>query len=76
MALFPLDTLKTRLQSAQGFLKAGGLRGIYSGLGSAAVGSAPTGEIFYPSILQKYVVGKTFLQTCTCMWVGLPRLHV
>ena len=44
MALFPLDTLKTRLQSAQGFWKAGGFRGIYSGLGSAALGSAPTGR--------------------------------
>ena len=44
MTLFPLDTLKTRLQSAQGFWKAGGFRGIYSGLGSAALGSAPTGK--------------------------------
>ena len=44
VALYPLDTLKTRLQSAQGFSKAGGFRGIYSGLGSAALGSAPTGK--------------------------------
>ena len=43
IALFPLDTMKTRIQSSQGFWKAGGFRGIYSGLGSAAVGSAPTG---------------------------------
>ena len=32
VALFPLDTIKTRLQSSQGFLKAGGFRGVYAGL--------------------------------------------
>ena len=42
--LFPLDTLKTRLQSAEGFVKAGGFRGIYSGIASAASGSAPAGQ--------------------------------
>ena len=41
--LFPFDTLKTRLQSAEGFAKAGGFRGIYSGIASAASGSAPAG---------------------------------
>jgi len=42
--LFPLDTLKTRLQSAEGFIKSGGFRGIYSGIASAASGSAPAGK--------------------------------
>jgi len=41
--LFPLDTIKTRMQSAEGFFKAGGFKRIYSGLGSAAAGSAPGG---------------------------------
>ena len=31
VSLFPLDTIKTRLQSKQGFLAAGGFRNIYSG---------------------------------------------
>jgi len=31
VALFPLDTLKTRLQSPNGFIGAGGFRGIYKG---------------------------------------------
>ena len=48
MALFPLDTVKTRLQSQQGFFKAGGFRGIYAGLPSAAVGSVPTGLYICP----------------------------
>lgn len=43
-ALFPLDTVKTRLQSPQGFWKAGGFKGVYSGLSSAFLGSAPSGE--------------------------------
>lgn len=41
---FPIDTLKTRAQSQAGFLKAGGFEGVYRGLGSAVVGSAPGGE--------------------------------
>ncbi len=31
VALYPIDTLKTRLQSPQGFIKSGGFRGIYNG---------------------------------------------
>ena len=33
ICLFPLDTLKTRLQSAQGFVAAGGFKNIYRGIG-------------------------------------------
>ena len=44
LILFPLDTVKTRLQSPQGFRKAGGFRGIYAGVPSTAVGSFPNGK--------------------------------
>ena len=44
IVLFPLDTLKTRLQSTQGFVRAGGFHGIYRGIGSTAVGSVPGGR--------------------------------
>lgn len=47
VALFPLDTIKTRLQSAEGFFKSGGFRGVYRGLLSAAAGSAPTAAVFF-----------------------------
>ena len=47
VALFPIDTLKTRLQSPQGFQKAGGFKGIYNGLGAAAAGSAPGAALFF-----------------------------
>jgi solute carrier family 25 S-adenosylmethionine transporter 26 len=47
VALFPIDTLKTRLQSPQGFAKAGGFIGIYNGIGAAAAGSAPGAALFF-----------------------------
>jgi len=43
IVLYPLDTIKTRLQSSAGFRHSGGFRGIYRGLGSVAVGSVPGG---------------------------------
>ncbi|PHH65441.1 hypothetical protein CDD81_2545 [Ophiocordyceps australis] len=47
LTLFPLDTLKTRLQSASGFFAAGGFHGIYRGIGSVLVGSAPGAAFFF-----------------------------
>lgn len=47
LSLFPLDTLKTRLQSAEGFFPSGGFKGIYRGIGSAVVGSAPGAAFFF-----------------------------
>ncbi|KAI2783122.1 mitochondrial carrier [Daldinia loculata] len=47
LSLFPLDTLKTRLQSRDGFFPSGGFRGIYRGVGSAVVGSAPGAAFFF-----------------------------
>ncbi|KAJ7170948.1 mitochondrial carrier domain-containing protein, partial [Mycena filopes] len=41
LLFFPIDTIKTRLQSPQGFARAGGFKGIYKGVGSVGVGSAP-----------------------------------
>ncbi|CAN0294018.1 unnamed protein product [Ectocarpus sp. 12 AP-2014] len=49
VALYPLDTIKTRLQSPEGFVKSGGLRGVYNGLSAAAVGSAPGAALFFSS---------------------------
>jgi hypothetical protein len=44
LILFPLDTVKTRLQSAAGFTRSGGLSNIYSGIASTLIGSAPSGK--------------------------------
>ena len=44
LLFFPIDTIKTRLQSVQGFSQAGGFSGVYRGIGSVVVGSAPGGE--------------------------------
>jgi len=47
VALHPLDTLRTRLQSQEGFWKAGGFKGVYRGLLSATLGSAPGAALFF-----------------------------
>ncbi|KAJ3166972.1 hypothetical protein HDU88_003061 [Geranomyces variabilis] len=46
-ALFPLDTIKTRLQAKGGFWTNGGFKGVYSGLSSAVIGSAPGAAAFF-----------------------------
>lgn len=53
--LFPLDTLKTRLQAAQGFRKAGGFGGIYKGIGPQAIGSAPQGTYYDFFLYHTYI---------------------
>ncbi|KAH0615054.1 uncharacterized protein H6S33_000690 [Morchella sextelata] len=47
LSLFPLDTLKTRLQSAGGFFANGGWHGVYKGVGSVIAGSAPGAALFF-----------------------------
>ncbi|XP_028171574.1 S-adenosylmethionine mitochondrial carrier protein-like [Ostrinia furnacalis] len=58
VTLYPLDTLKTRLQSEQGFHKAGGFRGVYRGLLTVASTSIPTASLFFVS----YETTKKLLQ--------------
>ncbi|CCL99723.1 uncharacterized protein FIBRA_01745 [Fibroporia radiculosa] len=47
LLFFPIDTIKTRLQASQGFIHAGGFNGIYKGIGSVVVGSAPGAAVFF-----------------------------
>ncbi|KAF9267676.1 S-adenosylmethionine transporter [Marasmius fiardii PR-910] len=47
LLFFPIDTIKTRLQSAEGFARARGFKGIYKGVGSVVVGSAPGAAAFF-----------------------------
>lgn len=49
LSLFPIDTLKTRLQAKGGFFANGGSRGLYKGMGSIAAGSAPGAALFFLS---------------------------
>ncbi|XP_033066271.1 S-adenosylmethionine mitochondrial carrier protein isoform X2 [Trachypithecus francoisi] len=71
LILFPLDTIKTRLQSPQGFNKAGGFHGIYAGVPSAAVGSFPNAAAFF--ITYEYV--KWFLHTDSSSYLT-PMKHM
>lgn len=45
--MFPLDTLKTRLQAEGGFWKNGGFRGVYRGVVATALGAAPGAAMFF-----------------------------
>ncbi|KAI0268127.1 S-adenosylmethionine transporter [Gloeopeniophorella convolvens] len=47
LLFYPIDAIKTRLQSDRGFYQAGGFRGIYKGVGSVIVGSAPGASVFF-----------------------------
>jgi hypothetical protein len=47
VALYPLDALKTRLQSPKGFWKAGGFSGIYRGVLATALGASPGSAMFF-----------------------------
>jgi solute carrier family 25 (mitochondrial S-adenosylmethionine transporter), member 26 len=58
LSLYPIDTLKTRLQSSKGFYASGGFRGIYAGVGSAALGAAPGAALFFVT----YEWTKSFLR--------------
>lgn len=57
IVLFPLDTIKTRAQSQLGFQKSGGYSGLFRGVGSAALGSAPSGASFFFTyeLVKRYV---------------------
>nr|XP_031542191.1 S-adenosylmethionine mitochondrial carrier protein isoform X2 [Vicugna pacos] len=71
LILFPLDTIKTRLQSPQGFNKAGGFRGIYAGVPSTAIGSFPNAAAFF--ITYEYV--KWFLHSDSSPYL-MPVKHM
>lgn len=47
LTFFPIDTIKTRLQAQGGFFKNGAFKGLYKGLGSALIGSAPSAALFF-----------------------------
>ncbi|CAG8951941.1 hypothetical protein HYFRA_00005747 [Hymenoscyphus fraxineus] len=54
---YPIDTIKTRIQSKAGFIASGGFKNIYRGIGSVAVGSGPGGALFFAT----YEKSKEFL---------------
>merc|ERR1712087_815603 len=47
VVMYPLDTLKTRMQATGGFWKAGGFNGVYNGVLATALGAAPGAAMFF-----------------------------
>lgn len=73
VSLYPLDTLKTRLQSADGFFTSGGFRGLYRGLSVVTIASAPGAALFFAS----YDMSKTQLfQSSWSRSVSPTAIHV
>lgn len=46
-SLYPIDTIKSRLQSEAGFLKSGGFKSLYRGLQPVLAGSIPSSSVFF-----------------------------
>lgn len=46
-SLYPIDTIKSRLQSKAGFIKSGGFAHLYRGLPPVLAGSIPNGEFIF-----------------------------
>lgn len=44
---YPIDTIKTRLQSKEGFFKSGGYKNVYSGISACIIASAPSASLFF-----------------------------
>src|SRR5438045_248275 len=84
VSLFPIDTIKTRLQAPGGFLQNGGWRGIYRGIGSVSAGSAPSGSSLvialtcqaqYFSWCMSIVMRFSFLEYRPSVRVTKRRMH-
>ncbi|KAL7071999.1 hypothetical protein ACQ4LE_008659 [Meloidogyne hapla] len=59
LSLYPLDTVKTRMQSKVGFKASGGFGNIYRGIPAVVLGSAPGSALFFIS----YSSCRDFLNT-------------
>lgn len=46
-SLYPIDTIKSRLQSEAGFLRSGGFKNLYRGLQPVLAGSIPSSSVFF-----------------------------
>uniref|UniRef100_A0A914H8X4 S-adenosylmethionine mitochondrial carrier protein n=1 Tax=Globodera rostochiensis TaxID=31243 RepID=A0A914H8X4_GLORO len=60
LSLYPLDTIKTRMQSKAGFKASGGFRNIYRGVPAVAIGSAPGSALFFITYYNANEVTKRF----------------
>jgi solute carrier family 25 S-adenosylmethionine transporter 26 len=47
VSLYPIDTVKTRMQSKNGFIASGAFKGVYKGLSVVTVTSVPSGALFF-----------------------------
>jgi solute carrier family 25 S-adenosylmethionine transporter 26 len=76
--LFPLDTIKTRLQSFK-FIQSGGFRNIYSGFSIAFLASAPSAALFFTAYQQirsdSFILAATVGEIAACV-VRVPTDNI
>jgi len=67
--LHPIDTIKTRLQAKDGFKKSGGFRGLWAGMSTVLLRSAPCSAIFFVSYEPiRHGIEKYFPSAHGAMW--------
>jgi len=71
-ALFPLDTNKLDYKVLLVFVKSGGFKGVYSGLSTAVLGSAPTAAVFFCA----YESTKKILNSTPFISAFQPGVHM
>jgi solute carrier family 25 (mitochondrial S-adenosylmethionine transporter), member 26 len=71
-----VDTVKSRLQAPEGFAKAGGFRGIYKGLGIAAVGSAPGAALFFTTYETAKKLSEPYTQAGSSVQIAPAVAHM
>jgi len=77
VALYPIDTVKTRIQSPQGFFRAGGFRDIYKGISVVAMGSAPGAALFFGTYeSMKRILNDRFNSSGTGQRLPQPVIHM
>ena len=75
LIFFPLDTIKNRLKSPQGFYKAGGFYGVYAGVPSTAIGSFTNVNSYIDIIVALYkakLIGFIFRIICGPTLARIP----
>ena len=72
IVFYPIDTIKTRLQSKEGFFKSGGYKNVYSGISACIIASAPSASLFFVT----YDHFKYSLKKDNILGLNDPQIHM
>lgn len=72
IVFYPIDTIKTRLQTKEGFFKSGGYKNVYSGISACIIASAPSASLFFMT----YDYFKHSLKKNNSFNLNEPQIHM